>query len=106
LAGAVWAGVEDAGLPLVDCAATPLDQPIAAPSLVVLTRADIGKTVMIAFEGGDPLAPVIAGLVRPLAVVESRAEPDTQAVIDGERLVLSASKEVVLRCGEASITLS
>ncbi len=102
----VFAGVESSGLALVDFEANPDDGPIAAASLVALTRADVGKPVILAFEGGDVAAPVIMGLIKPLSVVAARGEPDAQTVLDGERLVLSAEREVVLRCGDASLTLT
>lgn len=102
----VFAGVDASGLAVVDFAANPTDEPLPAVSVVRLSRADIGKTVMLAFENGDPSNPVIVGLVRALAVVEAKDEPARDAVIDGERTMLTASREIVLRCGEASLTLT
>ena len=50
------------------------------------------------FEAGDPARPVVAGrLLRPEPVAVER---------DGERLELTAEREIVLRCGQASITLT
>ncbi len=37
--------------------------------------------------------------------VEAPERPD-EARLDGERVVLSADKEIVLKCGKASITLT
>ncbi len=53
------------------------------------------------FERGDPHRPIIMGLLQPPS-----ARPAVQAETDGEKLVFSADKEIVLRCGEASITLT
>ena len=56
------------------------------------------------FEEGNPFRPVIVGLLRQSP---SKAENGTIRVdADAHRLVLEASSEVVLRCGEASITLT
>ncbi|MDY6868869.1 MAG: hypothetical protein SVT56_13390, partial [Chloroflexota bacterium] len=50
--------------------------------------------------------PVIMGLIHPAL---TQPEPSTQALearLDGQRVVLSARQEVVLQCGQASITLT
>lgn len=66
------------------------------------------------FEGSDPQKPIIVGLLQQpqparapaaSAEVSPGASPIT-AKIDGEQLVLSADKEIVLRCGKASLTLT
>ena len=66
------------------------------------------------FEGGDPHRPIVMGLIQHLARVQptssERIRSETQnlidAEVDGERLVFTAKKEIVLRCGKASITLT
>lgn len=50
------------------------------------------------FENGDPSLPLICGLVRPPGGRDAR--------VDGEIVTLSGEEEVVLRCGDASISLS
>ncbi|MFP2932004.1 DUF6484 domain-containing protein [Pyxidicoccus sp. 3LG] len=50
------------------------------------------------FENGDPSLPLICGLVRPPRGREAR--------VDGETVTLTGDEEVVLRCGDASISLS
>ena len=59
------------------------------------------------FERGDPLLPVVMGVIRvkngwPL--VHQPAQVEVEA--DGERLVVDAKEQLVLRCGKASITLT
>src|SRR5438094_45145 len=93
----VFSGVDDSGRPLVEFAASPTDEPLPALSVATLTRADIGKPVILSFEDGDLLAPVILGVVRPVAVVEAGPDPRAEAVVDGERVVIGASREIVLR---------
>jgi hypothetical protein len=95
-------------------------EPTPARALVALAASDEGREVALLFENGDPKKPMIMGFVQRLAPVanpelaaaaeeepinEPAAQPvDVQA--DGERLVLSAKKEIVLQCGNASITLT
>jgi hypothetical protein len=55
--------------------------------------------VMLFLEGGDPLRPVVMGLVH-----EQLPAPVT-LVLDMERIVLQGHTEVQLRCGEASVTM-
>lgn len=97
--------------------------PLAARSLVALDDATIRNAllsrqpVVLLFENGDPRLPIIAGLVPadPGAVLlgsllqapaTAPAPPKpTEARVDGKRVVLEGDQEVVLRCGDASITL-
>jgi len=88
-----------------------------------LTRNQIGRQVALLFANGDPQKPVIMGLIHsPLqdmletfgtATDEQKQELELQAEhkiddvqVDGERIVLKGKKEIVLKCGEASITLT
>jgi hypothetical protein len=89
------------GIPLVEFPGNPLRSPVAARSTVPVTADRTGTEVVLAFPGGDPRCPVILGVVLPSAVA---APPRVEG--DGERVTLSAEREVVLRCGEASITLT
>jgi hypothetical protein len=51
---------------------------------------------------------VVTGTVRPAPGTELRLveEPPREISLDGERLLLSADREIVLRCGKSSITLT
>jgi hypothetical protein len=83
----------------VDFPGNPDAGPVAARSTVPSANARVGREVALLFDAGDPRRPVVMGLMEP------RASAPVQGEVDG-RLVLSAEREVVLRCGDASITLT
>jgi hypothetical protein len=95
----VVARLEETGEPLVDFPGNSLDGPIRARSTVPITRDQLGRQVALLFEQGDLRAPVIVGLIQ-----QSKTAPEV--VVDDERVVLEAEREVVIRCGEASISLT
>ncbi|MGP3698891.1 hypothetical protein [Rhodobacter sp. NSM] len=67
---------------------------IAADTVVPVAEADRQAEALVAMAGDRP---VVLGLIR-------RAVPEAQ--VDGRRVILEGEREVVLRCGSASITLS
>ncbi len=90
------------GAPLVVYAGNPAEAAAPARTTVVLAPDDVGREVALLFEGGDPARPLVLGrLVRPEAT-------PALVVRDGveEVLQLTAEREIVLRCGKASITLT
>jgi uncharacterized protein DUF6484 len=79
---------------------------IAALTAVDLRGDHVGKRVVLAFENADQ-RPIIIGVLRegdgwPLG---HRLGP-ADVTADGERLIVSAREQLVLRCGHASITLT
>jgi Domain of unknown function (DUF6484) len=75
----------------------------AARFAVAMTAEDVGREVALLFEGGSPERPIVMGFIHgsvPVRLAGAEAEAD------GERLVFNAEKEIVLRCGDASITLT
>ena len=78
--------------------------------MVALGRQDIDREVALSFIEGNPHQPVILGLIHVAAQpspIAGGQEPNTvQIRRDHEQLVLSAEREIVLRCGESSITLT
>jgi hypothetical protein len=107
-------GCSEAGDPLVDFPANPASAPVPARSTVTLGTGEQGREVALLFEGGNPRKPIVMGLVqrpgkRPAPVAEglhSEAHNPVDVAVDGERLTFTAKKEIVLRCGKASITLT
>jgi hypothetical protein len=101
----VLLGVDEDGLPLVAFPGNPGETALKARATTLLQETEVGREVALLFEGGDPRLPLVIGLVQhPGRTTEARM-PFT-ADLDGERVVLSAEQEIVLKCGKASITLT
>lgn len=91
---------------LVECG--PAGELHVARTLLALSptemraAAEAKREALIVFEDGVPERPIVVGLL-----AGSPAEPlqRVEAKLDGKRVVLEAADEIVLRCGEASITL-
>jgi len=80
---------------------------VAARAVLDLHGEHIGRDVVLMFEEGDPGHPIVLGCLPraegwPLMDRPGRVEVDA----DGERLMVSAKEQLVLRCGKASITLT
>jgi hypothetical protein len=101
----------DARGPLVDYPGNP-HGPLAARTTVPLGPLPAkgqshSQGVLLVFEHERSDRPVIVGLLEPREAPppESPALPLAEARVDGRRVVLEAEDEIVLKCGEASITL-
>jgi hypothetical protein len=82
---------------------------VAARTTVPLLRSQIGSTVVLVFEHGDPRRPIVVGVLlerRPILVDPAPGPSLVSKQADDDRLVMSAEREIVLRCGDASITLT
>lgn len=111
-------GVSPDGCPLVDFPGNRGGL-LEAVSTVVAERKDLERAAesrqpaVLLFDGGDARRPIFVGFVvpavpatEPAVVAEAVVEevPDV-AEVDGKRVSIEGKDEIVLRCGEASITL-
>ncbi|HEY9101215.1 DUF6484 domain-containing protein [Chitinimonas sp.] len=91
----------DDGQAVVDIADFGLLQ-LSARSVISLEASRVGAAVALGFEQGDPLRPIILGFMQssPASVtVQQDGAPE-------RKLVLEATRELELRCGETSLTLT
>jgi len=97
----VFAELNESGEPLVDFAENTSGHPVAARSTLPLTRKEIGREAVLMFEAGDRGKPIIMGLLQ-----HALTHRESEVQVDGEKVVFTAEREIVLRCGESSITLT
>jgi hypothetical protein len=101
------AGWDEAGNPLVDYPGNPSDGFLVARATVSLVRTALGSEVALMFVGADPRQPLVIGVLQPPAEQPRAESPQpVSAEVDGERLYFTAEKEIVFRCGQASLTLT
>ncbi|MBI1425471.1 MAG: hypothetical protein GC149_18705 [Gammaproteobacteria bacterium] len=116
--------LDDAGCPLVDYHGNPAGAPLKAVSTLGITQKHIARHVALLFANGDLTAPVIVGVIHSplqelldnyeLTPAQDKPEkPENESItriddvlVDGKRVVLEGKDEIVLQCGEASITLT
>lgn len=84
------------GIPYVDFSMNPTGRPLPARSTVEIKDDHAGRDVALMFEQNDVRKPIIIGLMHV---------PSIQVAIDGEVKEITAEKELLLRCGKASILL-
>jgi hypothetical protein len=105
--GELLALTGDGRTPLIIYPGQSGPSPVPARSIVDLHAPHIGKQVVLMFEAADRSRPIIMGILRD--GLSSRADPSAGPVeveTDGERLIVTAKTQLVLRCGKASITLT
>ncbi|MDY0743285.1 DUF6484 domain-containing protein [Paucibacter sp. R3-3] len=99
-------GFDPLGQPLLDELPLLPNQAVEARSTVRLSRNMVGRLVVVCFENADPRRPIVLGVVEPHPLHQTLAAAPLQTRVDGERHVIEADREIVLRCGDASITLT
>ena len=98
---------EDGSVPLVLYPGQPGSAGIAARSTVDLHEQHVGRQVVLLFDTGDPRKPIVMGVLRNAQTSTLAAESGHAEVeADGERMIVSAKEQLVLRCGKARITLT
>lgn len=79
----------------------------AARTVVPLTRDMVGRQVLVIPEADGP---IVTGVMQPpaAALPEPEAGPAApfELLVEGQRVILDVRDQLVLRCGEASITLT
>ena len=122
--------IDAVGVAWVDYPGNPEKSPLKSLSTTPIGKDDIGRQAALLFVDGDSRKPIVMGLVRTildqinsptepaqvesdkrqsvsgLEPVEMQADRSDEVYIDGERLVFQAEREIVLKCGKASITLT
>jgi hypothetical protein len=79
-------------------------EPLRARPMTAITASDVGGEAVIAFDLGDMDRPVVIGILgaSPFGGANDRDE----IIIKKDRLAFEGVREVVIRCGTASITLT
>jgi hypothetical protein len=80
--------------------------PLVARSIVPVTQGDVGREVLVAFERGEAKSPYIIGLLWEPGPNPLTCTTPVEAKVDGEQVVIEGYKEIMLKCGKASITLT
>ncbi len=123
----VLTGINEQGQPLVNFQESISDTPVIALSTIALNQQQIGRQVALLFAQGNPENPVIMGLIHSaldamienfeMLIEDEAAQEETRdntetapriddVYLDGKRVVLEGKEEIVLKCGDASITLT
>jgi hypothetical protein len=106
--GAVPAGVSICRIEVADPEVGLLvsgegESAVPARTTVPVTSADVGRQALYVLENGRADRPIIIGLVRESSVDAPVPAPSLE--VEGKRIAIEGKEEVVLRSGEASITL-
>lgn len=101
-------GFKDEGMtPLVLFPGQSGPAAVPAETIVDVHGSHIGRRILLAFEDSDPLRPIILGILRGPGMWPLSEQPgQVQVEADGERLIVTAREQLVLRCGKASIILT
>lgn len=93
--------------PLVRYLGQPGTAALFARTVVDLHGPHIGHQVALMFEDADPSRPIVMGILQEGDGWPLDKRPDQVDIdVDGERLLITAKEQLVLRCGKASITLT
>lgn len=105
--GELVALADEGRTPVVVLAGRARAAAVRARTAVDLHGAHIGCNVVLMFEDADPGRPIVMGVLRDgqrETLPGSHAQVEVDA--DGERMLIGAREQLVLRCGKASITLT
>src|SRR5215204_1515629 len=104
-------GFDGEGRPCVALPDASPDQAQPARSIVLLDQSHVGCQVVLAFERNDRRKLIVMGVLQECVPATPGSQVNdgregVEAALDGETLVLTAKREIVLRCGKSSITLT
>jgi hypothetical protein len=82
--------------------------PQLARTVVQLSHADLGREVALLCEAGQPNRPVIIGVLESQSgsAAATSGSAAFKVQVDESSVTMTADKQIVLRCGDASITLT
>jgi hypothetical protein len=100
------ADISDDGQPIVSWTDGADVRREASRTIVPVDRRCIGSEVAVAFPVGSSQPLIMGRLAPPKATPSGPAPLPFEARVDNERLELTADREIVIRCGKASITLT
>ena len=105
--GKVLAVIRGIG-PLIDYPGNASGELVIARTLVPVAEKDLDSEVALTFENHDRMKPLILGIIRSFdnGLETTKATPLTEVKLDQDVLLLTANKQIVLRCGNSSITLT
>jgi len=107
LIGRVVAIAESGRDPLVTFPGQHGTAAVRARTAIDIHAAHIGSEVVLMFEEADVARPIVMGVLRQHDSWPLPAQPGQVEVhADGERMLVQAKEQLVLRCGKASITLT
>lgn len=105
--GELLALTDDGTTPLVRFPGQIGTGAVTGRASVDLHGPHIGAAVVLMFENADPARPIVVGVLRGATGWPLDDKPAQVSVdADGERMIVSAREQLVLRCGKASITLT
>lgn len=124
-------GFDESGAPIVSFPEGELGESLPALTTVTLAHESLGRRVVLSFISGDLNRPIIIGFLKsPLqsildgqevenneadgSALLSSGDSEVQAAhseqkyleVDGQRMTLEGKDKIVLKCGDASITLT
>lgn len=98
--------------PGASSAAVAAQVTMSAQELILRLRDHDGLRVLLAFENNSVERPIIADVMFSPTAAPAPAglfpdpEAEQEVAVDGKRVIFSAREEIVLKCGEASVTLT
>ena len=106
--------LDNAGTPYVVFQGIPSSDPLPARSTIKIGQYLPNQEVVLMFENDDSKKPIILGLIQnPKEGLSNSSSHNpvgplhpVDVDLDRERLTFTAKKEIVLKCGKASITLT